>query len=168
MLIKDQEKLFTYIDSDFENWNVDEGMQKTGKQLETIIQNKNFTYQDVFNTDTDCMTQEEVINFIEKSDKNIFNHAHFFLLKNTDGKFFVADVRVIADDLYVDVRRFERDYVWFAEYLPRVVVPQRESTALKPETLSPSETLPLQRTNTEIQHAIELLKKEGYQISKIM
>lgn len=160
-LIKDQNKLFSYIDSDFENWNVDEGLETNLPitNVKTVIQNKDFIYKDVFNTNTDCMTQEEVIDFVEKSDKNIFKYAHLFLLKNIDGEFFVARVRVRAGGLYVNVLRFGLDDVWSAGRLHRVVVPQRELVTLKTQTLGNSDTLTLER-------AIGICIINGYTVAK--
>ncbi len=148
MLIKNQKDLFSYIDPDFKNWEVNEGVKAPRRKLEVKIPDKNFTFKDVF-TKKDALTQKEVIEFV-KSHKKDFEHSHFFLLKNSKNKLFVAGVCLVSDGgLGVGVRRFEHSYVSCAEYRPRLVRPQLAS----PLTL-------------DLEEAIKVVKEAGYKIIK--
>jgi hypothetical protein len=139
-LIKDQDKLFSYIDSNFKNWNIDEGVETKKRKLETKILEKDGKFTD-FLKEKDVLTQEEVIKYVEEY-KQDFNYTHFFLLKNSEGKFFVASVHV-DDDGRLDVRvsPLEYDVMWHANYQHRVVVPQLDSKTLKTKTLGNLDTL---------------------------
>ena len=132
-LIKNETKLFQWIDPDFENWNVDEGIKAKKQKLATKIPDKDFTFKDVFKEE-DAISQEEVIDYVKEHKKEIEKFSHLFLLKNSKGEFFVASVLVLSvGELGVCVYRLEYSSVWFAGGRRRVVVPQ---LALEPFDLS--------------------------------
>lgn len=163
-LIKDQTQLFSYIDNDFENWNIDEGIEKPTGELKSIEQTKDFTFKDVFNPETDCVTQEEVIKFVEENkDTDVFNYIHFFLLKNSEGRFFVAYVVYFyGDDSFrVRVFRFENSPVWDTSNHHRLVAHATSPLILKNQPLSPSEPVTISE-----QEMIDTLKSKGYIITK--
>jgi len=132
-LIKNETKLFQWIDPDFENWNVDEGIKAKKQKLATKIPDKDFTFKDVFKEE-DAISQEEVIDYVKEHKKEIEKFSHLFLLKNSKGEFFVASVLVLSvGELRVDVYRLGFSGVWGAGRRRRVVVPQ---LALEPFDLS--------------------------------
>ena len=159
-LITNETKLFFYIDSDFKNWNVDEGVKTKVKKLEVKIQEKDFAFKDVFNTETDCVSQEQVIDLVKKNKNTLEKYiCYFFLLKNSKGEFFVARVAVVGGgslDVYAD--RFECDYVWDAAYRYRVVVPQLDSKTLSTLTLGNLDSLKLQPLIAELETLIAKYK----------
>ena len=156
-LLKDQKKLFSYIDSDFENWNVNEGVQVSGVKLETRILEKDSKFSDIFNPETDCISQEDVIKYCEKLEIN--KYSTFFLLMNSKKKFFVA--RADFGDgggLRLGVRRLSCGGVWRASGRCRFVLPAK-SLDSKIQTLNFSDSLTLEK-------AIDLLKSANYKIFK--
>lgn len=172
-LLKDQEKLFTYIDSDLKNWNVDEGVQVSGVKLKEKVMDKDFTFKDVFNPYTDYVSQEDVISWVEENKYAIKKTYvyYFFLLKNSKNEFFVAGVYFNDDGrLKLHVHEFSGDLVWRAGYRHRIVVPATSPMFLNtPQTLNPSGSLTLQPTDEdkiELQRAIGICVMNGYKVSK--
>lgn len=138
-LIKDQTKLLDYIDPDFVNWKVDEGVGDTGITLNPVKQEKDFRYSDVFNPDTDCISQEDVISWIEKNKEEILKTGYYyiFLLKNSQGDRFVMNVFECIGELSANVYGLGDDIVWLASRGYVVLFPQRTLES-SPKTLSSS------------------------------
>ncbi len=119
------------IDGDFKNWGTNKAgiaTKETSVDVHELV--KDGTFAQMFGslgTDLDklCLTQAQIKNFCKKHPNWLRKdgYATFFLFKVED-QFFVADVRVNSDGLYVYVLRFEDAYVWIAERSHRMVVPQ--------------------------------------------
>lgn len=131
--------VFSYIDSDFENYGTDKKSVKTkGMEVAILEQEKDGTFKDLFDsisadTDSLVMTQAQIIEFCKSHKDKLSNDWYNFLLFKENSEFFVADVHVRSDGLGVRVRRLSGDDVWLAGYRGRFVVPQL--------ALSPSDTL---------------------------
>jgi len=122
----------SFIDTDFKNWGLNNPSSATGETLLDIHEMvRDATFNQMFNslnTDLDklVMTQAQIIRFCEKH-PTWFRQGGlgtFFLIKE-NSEYFVVLVGVYSDGLLVNVYRFGYDYVWRAEYRPRLVVPQR-------------------------------------------
>lgn len=119
----------SYIDPDFKKWNLNKpGQAKPETKLGVYELIKNGAYKDIFTSasndlDKICLTQDQIIEFCEKHKDLLSENYTFFLFKEND-EFFVARVNFDDGGLYVRVREFEYDDVWFAEYRHRVVLPQ--------------------------------------------
>lgn len=122
--LKNQKKFFGYISSDFDTEDTSEGVSTSGIELKSTIQKKDFTFKDVFNPGTDCISQEDMFAFLEKNKEQTNYKSYFFLGKNKVGKrlVFDADFRGGKWDLYLD--ELEDDSVWGASFEHGVVVPQ--------------------------------------------
>lgn len=156
-LLKDQKELFSYIDSDFENWNIDEGVSDS-VPLKAVKQEKNFRFSDVFSKN-DYVSQEDVIKWIEENKQEILKtgYYYFFLLMNSQGVRFFAYAFKYYGKVELFVHEFTDDDVWRAEYGNVIILPQRTLNLDKP--LSSSETLTLER-------AIGICVMNGYQVIK--
>lgn len=123
----------SHIDPDFKNWGADEASSPT-PELQTMLYEmaRDATFKQMFgslNREKEhlCMTQSQIIEFVQthRNQLRTDGYATFFLFKSK-GKFFVAGVHLGSNNhLGVDVRQFEDDFVWRAEYRRRLVVPQR-------------------------------------------
>lgn len=120
-----------YIDSDFKNWGLDVPAEAT-KRVKTHVfeMTQDGDFKAIFgsfgeNLDRLCLTQAQIKQFCKKHAKWLRTDGYgtFFLFK-VGKDYFVADVDVYSDGLYVHVFRLSYDYVWDAGYRPRVVVPQ--------------------------------------------
>jgi len=119
------------IDSDFKNWGTDkpgQATEETAVQVHEMV--KDATFAQMFGslgTDLDklCLTQHQIKKFCKKHANWLRTDGYgtFFLFKVED-QYFVANVNVRGDGLRVYVGRLESGYVWGAEGLRRVVVPQ--------------------------------------------
>lgn len=130
--IAKSDDVFTgWIDSDFERWGTDVKSPQTEEtDLAVLEMDKNGTFKETFDsvskdTDSMCLTQAQIIAFVnEHKDKlRTEGYGTFFLFKVND-EVFVASVDLDSDerpDAFVG--RFSDDYVWYAEYRHRVVVP---------------------------------------------
>ncbi len=130
-IISSSEKVFSYIDPDFKNYGADEKGKKT-KKTEVVVHKtvENASFAQMFgsldsNTKALCLTQDQILEFIETHRRQITNgYATFFLFKSSN-QFFVAGVLVEnSGTLWVNVYRLEYDNVWKAKDSHRVVVPQ--------------------------------------------
>ena len=119
--------LFSYIGSDFKNWNLD-----NQKKVSVYELNKDATFKQMFNElnhdlDKLCLTQEQILSFIENYKDKLHpkGYATLFLLKEND-EYFVADVYWDSsfERLGVDVSHFDDECVWRADFRLRVVAPQ--------------------------------------------
>ena len=155
--LKNKINLFSYIDQDLENWNVDEGVQ-VSVELKSIEQTKDFKFSDVFK-ETDCVSQEDVISFVENNKEECQKYNHFFLLKNSKNKFFVASVYFDGGArLKLAVYEFTDVNVWRASDERRIVVPATPLNTQN-QTLNHSDPLTLPE-------AIKIVKDAGYKIIK--
>jgi len=119
------------IDPDFKNWGTDKpgkATEETAVRVHGMVQNATFAQMfGSLGSDLDklCLTQHQIKAFCAKHPDWLRQdgYATFFLFKVED-QFFVADVYVYSDGLYVFVRRLARGLVWNAGYARRVVVPQ--------------------------------------------
>ncbi len=70
-----------------------------------------------------CLTQGQVEEFCH-SHRDLLRQEGYdtFFLFETNGEMFVADVYVDGGELKAYMCRFDRDYVWRADYRPRLVV----------------------------------------------
>ena len=120
-----------FIESLFASWGLDKrgtSTAATNVSVHEMIKDATFAQMfDSFGNDLDklCLSQRQIVEFCEKHPACLRQegYATFFLFKEGD-QFYVANVRVRSDGLYVHVSRLERDRVWPAAYAPRVVVPQ--------------------------------------------
>lgn len=122
------DSLFSYIDSDFENYGTNKKSPKTEEIRVAVLEmTKDVTFAQMFNKpDEMTLTQAQIIQFVKNHKDKLKKggYSNFFLFKTGD-KFFVAHVSFDDDGrLEVRVRRFSDDYVWRAERRRRVVVPQ--------------------------------------------
>jgi hypothetical protein len=155
-LIKNETKLFNYIDPDFENWNVDEGVTDS-VPLKAVKQGKDFTFKEVFN-DTHYCSQEDVIKWVEENKEEIksTNYNYFFLLKNKEGARFIAYVFEWRGELEVRVDELSHDSVWSASNGDVVLFPQTNKPL---ETHTPSNLEPM-----SLEQAIEICKSNGLKV----
>ncbi|MDO9399564.1 MAG: hypothetical protein Q7T79_02685 [bacterium] len=129
--------LFSYIDSDFENWGLNEKGQATKEKIVDVRQlKKDAMFSQMFGDPKSvCLSSEhQAIEFIESHRDllclNGLTFIPFRSLSSGKGNFFVACVIVYSDDeLRVDVRPFGNSDVWGAGfwgagYRRRVVVPR--------------------------------------------
>lgn len=124
--------VFSYIDSDFKNWNLDTISPETKEINAAVLEmDKNANFKDMFgsiskDTDAMCMTQAQILRFIQdhKDHLRTDGYSTFFLFKENDGV-FVADVNFFDDGLLeVFVFRLSDVDVWRAESRHRIVCPQ--------------------------------------------
>ena len=157
-LIKNQTALFSYIDSDFENWNVDEGVFDS-VPLKAVKREKDFKFSDVFD-DTHYCSQSDAIDWIEKNKEEILNtgYYYFFPLKNSKGVRFVAYAFERGGKVKLRVLKFTSDSVWDAEHGGVIILPQR--TLNLDKTLSSSSSLTL--SDIEIKRAYKRGLKKAY------
>lgn len=119
------------IDSDFENWGLNQptsATEQTVAQVSEMIKDANFAQ--IFgslggNLDSLCLTQHQIIKFCEKHPTWLRqeSYATFFLTKAGD-EYFVVSVDVRSGGPEVRVYRLEDGGVWRAVYRRRVVSPQ--------------------------------------------
>lgn len=142
------EEVFTaYIDNDFNNWNTDKTERKKPEiPCEVYELTENMTFAQMFTQpEKMVLTQSQIIEFCTNhKDKLSQDSRYTFFLFKVGEEFFVAFVLVLPDGLYVDVRRFSHDYVWFVENGFRFVLPQMISNPFEPLTLSHSDTVTLE------------------------
>ena len=124
--------LFTgSLDGDFKGWGLDiKGQPTQSQKVQVHEMVKDGTFSQIFeglndNLDALCLTQDQIIQFVEKHRKwlRTDDYATFFLFK-VGNDFFVARVLVLDVGLFVRAVRFSYDRVWFAKFRRRVVVPQ--------------------------------------------
>jgi hypothetical protein len=124
-LIKDSD-LFSWIDSDFENYGTSEQGEKTkAMKLSVLEMTEDASFKQMF-TEQMALTQEQIIWFIrEHRDKLRDNGYSTFFLFKSGSEFFVAYVDFSSDGaLRVYVYRLELGNVWRAGYRRRLVAPQ--------------------------------------------
>ena len=123
--------VFVYIDPDFKHYGCDVKSEAAPETEVTVYEMvKDGTFAQLFggfgeNLDRLCLTQAQIKAFA-RDQRNWLRsdgYATFFLFK-VGSEFFVADVYVYADGLYVYVHRLSDDLVWDAESRHRIVVPQ--------------------------------------------
>lgn len=158
-------KLFSYIDSDFKNWDTDvKGKDTKPTTLDVFEMDRDATFAQIFtNPEKQALSQGQILEFVKthKDKLRTDSYATLFLFKVGD-KFFVASVGLGGDGrLRVGVDEFSDGRVWGAEFRLRVVVPQLTLSEPRPETPRLSETLTLES-------ALKIVKEAGYQVSKIM
>ena len=131
-ILADAKEIFTYIDSDFRNYNADEKEPTTKKTPMFVYEIvKDATFSQMFGSlssglDKLCLTQAQIKNFVKKYRNwlRADGYATFFLFESR-GLFFVARMAVDSGGrLGVSVGRFEDSRVWRAGRRRRVVVPQ--------------------------------------------
>lgn len=121
-----------WIDPDFRGYGCDVTSEPTKKTQVTVHEMiKDGTFAQIFGEMSDdlnslCLTQPQIIQFVQKHHKWLRTEGYgtFFLFKV--GEELVVALVCCYDgvQLEVYVRRFSRDFVWGAEYRPRIVVPQ--------------------------------------------
>ncbi len=119
--------ILSYIDPDFEKWNTDKVGEKTEEMDLAVCElEKDSTFKEIFTKPEEmALSQAQIIQFCRdhKDKLRQYGYGTFFLFKvGTD--FFVARVGVRSVGLDVDVHRFSDDDVWYADFRPRIVVPQ--------------------------------------------
>ena len=130
-VLAEANKVFAYIDPDFQNWNADEaGLATEQAQVCVYEMVRDATFAQMFGSLASdaaklCLTQAQIKQFVVKHRDQLRSdgYATFFLFKSHD-HFFVASVDVDSGRLEVYVYRFEHSSVWDAEFRHRVVVPQ--------------------------------------------
>lgn len=151
MKIKDS-KLFNYIDSDFEKWNVVDSEQIKKRELKYSKLKENKTFSQIFNNpEKQWVSQEEILDFCENKKDLLSKKGSIFFLLKTDSGFFVAYVYVNSDG-YVNVYVYDLSnvYEWVASSEHRIVVP-----ATKPELLKPLKPLEPQALNNQYLEILE-------------
>lgn len=141
-------KLFSYIDSDFKNFEMDKKAKPTKAiKVDVMEIDKNGMFKDYFtDPEEQAMTQGQILEFIKEHKDYLRQdgYATFFLFKN-GSDFFVARVDLRdGGRLLVYVGPFSRDDVWDGEYRHRLVVPQLTLSESSSESIKPSETLTLE------------------------
>ena len=68
-LIKDQKNIFSYIDPDFSNWNVDEGISQPTCKVKEFRLEKDSKFSEIFRDAQ--MSQNAVIEWVEKNKQRI-------------------------------------------------------------------------------------------------
>ncbi len=159
-LLKQNKNKYEYFDSDFENWNVDEGLTaKRGTTVAVLTEDK--TYSQIYtDPETQCVSQEDVMDFIESHQDDLKEHWHHFLIKNSKGEFFVVRVVLRGGGLFFNLSRLDYAHVWYGNYRYRYAAAEGTSI-LNAESLGTSDSLTLER-------AISLCKASGYQVIKQM
>ena len=123
--------VFSFVDSDFVRWGVDEMSEPTGKTPVAVYEQVwDATFAQMFgsagNPETLCLTQSQIVGFVRKHCKWLHPDglATFFLFKS-NGKFFVADVSFSGcERIDVSVDEFTNDYIWHAGRGRRLVLKQ--------------------------------------------
>lgn len=133
--------LFTWIDSDFENWGTDKKEKKTESiELAVCEITSDATFAHLFTKPEEMsLTQSQIIEFCtnHKDKLRADGYATFFLFK-VGTEYFVADVDIRSGGLlHAYVRRFSRARVWRAGFRHRIVIPQLalKTLDLDPQTL---------------------------------
>ena len=119
-----------YIDPDFRNWKLDNPGKATAETGVAVYEmTANATFAQMFgsladNLDRLVMTQSQIIRFCEKHAAWLRQDGFgtFFLIKE-DNRYFVVDVYVDVDGLYVLVGHLEFGSVWHAGRQHRLVAP---------------------------------------------
>lgn len=128
-LIKNAKDMFKYIDRDFVGYGASQIQNETPEsKLDIYEMVEDATLTQIFNTETDVMTQGQILEFVKnhKDKLRTDGYATFFLFKSNKN-FFVADVGFGGDGtLGVDVDRLEGGLVYGASYRHRVVIPNNE------------------------------------------
>lgn len=116
--------VFTYIDPDFKKYTrlQDTTLSDTAAVFEM---ERDATFAQIF-TEPEKMylSQEQIIEFCRNHKDKLQKYSYTFFLFKYNGNFFVADVYVYSDGLYVNVRPLSYDFVWLAEYRHRFVLLQ--------------------------------------------
>jgi hypothetical protein len=129
--IAQAQDIFSWIDLDFKNWNLDKPNQKTPEiktQVHEMVQNANFKQMfSSLSSDLDrlCLTQSQIIEFCKKYPSHLSQDcwATFFLFK-INNQYFVADVFIDSDGLNIFVFHFKLDWIWSGGHRHRLVIPQ--------------------------------------------
>ncbi len=131
-ILADAKDLFSYIDSDFINYNANEKGPATPETSVGVYElTQNATFSQMFgelNKDIKklCLTQHQIKNFVKKYRKwlRAEGYGTFFLFESK-GNFFVADARFDSrGDLSVYVDNLGDFAVGDADVRHRLVVPQ--------------------------------------------
>lgn len=124
--------VFSFIDPDFCDWNINGPSQPTNDSLVNVfelVNNGRFTnIFDSFLVEKDklCLTQNQIIIFVIKHHNWLRGDSdlNFFLFKSKNN-YFVAIVRYnMYDKLVVHVRSLNDNHMWYSEHHNRVIVPQ--------------------------------------------
>jgi hypothetical protein len=123
--------VFSYIDSDFEEWGIDKKSPKTKEMNVAIFEvDRNGTFMDIFssippNLDNLVLTQAQIIEFCKHHKDQLRKDGRYtFFLFKVGEEFFVAGVRFgDVGQLSVLVYRPSSNRVWYAGYGPRIVIP---------------------------------------------
>jgi len=130
--IADSRDIFkSHVDPDFVNWRLnDPGLATFETLIDVYEMVRPASFTQIFsglNTDLNklVLTQHQIIRFCAKHPTWLRRegNATLFLIK-VNGEYFVADVYVNSDGLYVHVYRFGHGHVWSASGAHRIVVPQ--------------------------------------------
>jgi len=127
--------IFSSIDPNFKNWGCDEAEQPTEEtDVEVYEQIEDADYRTIFgsldqNLDRLCLTTPQIKSFVMNNAKDymleVEGWTYFRSLFKAGDEFFIADVRVNADDKRdVRIRHFSYDGICHAEHRHRIVVPQ--------------------------------------------
>lgn len=161
-LLKDQKKFFSYISSSFDTEDTSEGVSTSGIELKSTIQKKDFTFKNVFNPDTDCISQEDMFAFLEKNKEQTSYTSYFFLGKNKAGKRLVFGAYFDGGEWRLSLFELEDGHVWNASFEREVVVPkhvpENSETPRDLESLAPM-TLKL---------AIQTCKDAGLEVARLV
>ena len=120
-----------WIDPYFEDWNLNKPDQATSEiKIQVYEMTQNANLKQMFSSLNDCLdklclTQHQIAEFCAKDQKYLRQNCRptFFLFK-VDGEYFVADVYVYLDGLFVIVHSFENSNTWGGKFHHRLVVPQ--------------------------------------------
>lgn len=115
------------IDPDFVNYGLNVLSESTKKsQVQVFDLIVNGTFSQIFdgfgeNIDRLCLTQDQIISFVENHSKWLCSDGTFFLLKGNN-KFFVVDVRIYTSGYEVHVNFLSNASIW--GHKRRIVVPK--------------------------------------------
>jgi hypothetical protein len=133
-------EVFSSVDKDFKNWDLNKKSKSTPEtEVEIYEMVKDATFKDIFvslsnDLNSLCLTQDQIIDFCVKYPERLRQDGYgtFFLFKKRRlfrrDKFFVVVVGVFSDGLGVLVVHFGGADVWDAVYRHRVVIPKLSST----------------------------------------
>lgn len=129
--IKAKDMFTAGFDPDFKGYGTDVPGPATGKTKVTVHEMiKDGTYKDIFtgmsdNLDSLCLTEDQIIQFIEKYPDWLCKDWYTLFLFKVNSNFFVAFVNLNSDgSLDANLNRFGSGGVWPAEGRGCVVVPQ--------------------------------------------
>lgn len=159
--------VFTYIDPDFKDWNLNQmciatafhSLHRPKMKLDIYELTEDKTFAQIFTKpDTMVLTQEQIVEFCKNHEDKLSNCCTFFLFKVGE-QFFVARVFMSPAGLGVGVSRLPYDDVWRTGRRLRFVIPQLVSSGLKNSPLDTDDSLTLEKRVKSLEEQMESLRQ---------